>query len=720
MTGPIYLFDQPAKQDLFGRTSFADALSHSIVLPANSPGLIVGIEGAWGSGKSSILQFILQRIEHVEQDAIVVKFNPWMVSTTGGLVEALIGQIAASIGAKLAYGEAGVKLGQKMLDYIGLLRHLRHMKYAPSLALSSIGMSADIVSAIAQNLAEASDAGTDAGQKGLEDIKKVLPTLDLTGKKDAVIKALTEINRPIIVVVDDLDRLPGAEIRTMMQALKAVGDFPRVTYLLAYDRRIVANALGNSEEEGMAYLEKIVQVAYPIPPLFQHQLRKFVETKVHELFERFNVSLLQFEAERLPEAVALIAQLSRQPRDVIRTINRLTLSLPATRGEVNVADVMVFESMSQRFPMLREAIHRHPSDFIGYSFRGDEMSRYDDLDWSSFVKGQRDGEREVAWANYVGADPASIKIAERACKFLFPGDKERSIRKFEDHLRIADPDRLARLFRLTSLDDVPEAKTVHAMLQHPERLVDWLDCTRPDEVMNNLEWIENYLPSCESMNAEDVIHTLIALKLDATDKEDKHVHIVKQLGVVLERLLENIATGRAETFLFIVSAAPIAIAEKIVLRAAQDLGKWPIRPSERHPSEHLIQSGEVVDDAIRVWCDRVRRQIEDKSLFNEPNIASILHRFGQLQGSYTEVYAALSEFGQSECVLAAFLQTFGPEPAPREITEFSLVEDPEILASRINASPYRDTYKWLVRFLSDDENAKAIRAQSSRLKNSPR
>lgn len=122
-----YIHDRPATEDTLGRSHFAEALSHSLVLPKGSPGLVVGIEGNWGSGKSTLIGLITKKLAEITEGSvpIVVEFNPWLVSNTGAQVEALIGQIAASIGKDLSSGEKGIETGQKLLSYIGLLKHLK-------------------------------------------------------------------------------------------------------------------------------------------------------------------------------------------------------------------------------------------------------------------------------------------------------------------------------------------------------------------------------------------------------------------------------------------------------------------------------------------------------------------------------------------------------------------------------------------------------------------
>nr|WP_314547361.1 P-loop NTPase fold protein [uncultured Massilia sp.] len=364
-----YFSDQPAKLDTLGRSQFAAHLAKALLSVSADHGLVVGIEGEWGSGKSSIIGFVKQAFPDFGDAAshpVVVDFNPWMVSNTGALVDALVTQIAASINVNSGAPEKALKAGEKLLGYIGLLRHLKHLrylKYVPGAA--ALGNIADDVGGFAEGAAEHVTEARDV----LEDAKKLIPTLDLAKRKAEVVEALRDLDRTIIVIVDDVDRLPAEEIRSVVQAIKAVADFPRTTYLLAYDRNIVATALGNGvANAGLAYLEKIVQVAYPIPPLFGYQLRDFADKQTKILFSTLQIDLHEFEANNYDKAIGALAKLARTPRDIVRLMNRLTLSLPSTRHEVNVTDVIVFEALSQRFPMIRENVHRHPTAFTGYAF----------------------------------------------------------------------------------------------------------------------------------------------------------------------------------------------------------------------------------------------------------------------------------------------------------------------------------------------------------------
>lgn len=712
-----YIHDRPATEDTLGRLNFAEALSHSLVLPKGSPGLVVGIEGNWGSGKSTLIGFITKNLGEITEGnmPIVVEFNPWMVSNTGALVGALIGQIAASIGKASFSSEKGIEAGQKLISYVGLLKHLKYLKYVP--AMEWAGNLAIDISDIAQTVATTAEQGTDAGQKAIDDFKKLLPSLDMSQKKDQVIVALAELDRPIVVVIDDLDRLPAEEIRAMIQAIKAVADFPRITYLLAYDRSIIACALAADEKSGLSYLEKIVQVAYPIPPLSQRQLKKFANDKVQTLLDELQITLRNYEQDWYEEAVVLLTKLARHPRDVVRVINRLILSLPATHGEVNAADVIVFEALSQRFPALREAIHNHSADFTGHPSRYDLIDEQDAFEWG-YLEAQNKDETKKLWLKHLPKDERDQHISEKACLFLFPTrakDGDHII--YEDCLRIADPDRLARLFRMTSIEEVPEAKDIHELLIDSKKLGKALSIEEDEQLLFLLEWLTNYTPSCLTPDVKGCIEKLTDISQELTRQSKLVDELANKFANLMKRLLQLKTEGYEECFLMITQNAPLSISENIVLLAVRNQGKWENHPENRVSEDRqLISDGDLVDRSIKIWSERVKKCVAQGNLYKEANLHRILYRFAQFNNdAYEDVYAAINKMCETDEGFVAFLSKFKEENISYG-GQLSLVEDAEKLVQRINNSTLKGKYLWLAELLTKEETIQFIKDEKAKLK----
>ena len=95
--------------------------------------------------------------------------------------------------------------------------------------------------------------------------KGVAKNATLEELKSQLVAALYEVAKQdktfrIMVLVDDIDRLEPQEILAVLRLIKAVADFPAITYVLAYGRDAVAQAVAKSTcvLDGDAYLEKII------------------------------------------------------------------------------------------------------------------------------------------------------------------------------------------------------------------------------------------------------------------------------------------------------------------------------------------------------------------------------------------------------------------------------------------------------------------------------
>jgi hypothetical protein len=86
--------DAPAKRDLLDREFYVMALAALILNPKTQAPLTIGIYGPWGSGKSS---FLAQLAERLPKRHLVANFNPWRLSGGGEVWAGLVNEIAPII-----------------------------------------------------------------------------------------------------------------------------------------------------------------------------------------------------------------------------------------------------------------------------------------------------------------------------------------------------------------------------------------------------------------------------------------------------------------------------------------------------------------------------------------------------------------------------------------------------------------------------------------------
>lgn len=92
---------QNEEQDRFGRAGFVHRVANSLIGHdgKKARGVIVGIVGPWGSGKSSVLNLLANELERRDPKPVVVRFDPWLVSGRDDLILALLSEMHAALAA---------------------------------------------------------------------------------------------------------------------------------------------------------------------------------------------------------------------------------------------------------------------------------------------------------------------------------------------------------------------------------------------------------------------------------------------------------------------------------------------------------------------------------------------------------------------------------------------------------------------------------------------
>ncbi len=83
------------KEDRLGFRSVANMLASSLLTQATSHGMVVSIEGVWGSGKSSLANLLIDEFKKNQERAPeTVRFEPWLVGDRDGMLVELMSDLA--------------------------------------------------------------------------------------------------------------------------------------------------------------------------------------------------------------------------------------------------------------------------------------------------------------------------------------------------------------------------------------------------------------------------------------------------------------------------------------------------------------------------------------------------------------------------------------------------------------------------------------------------
>jgi predicted KAP-like P-loop ATPase len=243
--------------DLLNRGEFAERVAKSLILEKNSPGLIVSLEGKWGYGKTSTINLITHHIKKWKKTdkPIVFNFNPWMIGNAEKIVQEFLVQFAAVVGS-IDRGKNLKDVAKQLLAYSNVFDVMKFILSAEPWA--------SITKGVFTKVGEATKRIGELKEPNYEE------------KRNAVIKALAKINKPIVVFIDDLDRLPPEEVYQMIRVIKVIADFPRTAFVLAFDPICIEESLEKFQiKEPSAYLDKIAQVKLLFDLKYNHFNNRF-------------------------------------------------------------------------------------------------------------------------------------------------------------------------------------------------------------------------------------------------------------------------------------------------------------------------------------------------------------------------------------------------------------------------------------------------------------
>jgi hypothetical protein len=351
-------------RDVLNRKRLATQLARAIRdLSEETNSAVVGLVGPWGSGKSSLLGQI--ETDLVAREWYIGHHNPWTYSDFAGAAAGFFSSLRDAVPEDVLGKEWRATIGEWV------------SKAAP------IGAAGGI-------------AGVD-GSGAIGAVGAII-TGDRSParlREDAA-RGLARIDHPVLMVLDDLDRLSPEELLFTFKLVRLLGRLPNVYYLLAYDEATLGDLLEGTELVGRGsgraqqYLEKIIQVRLEIPPMLPEQQTSLANAAIDEICKRHDMVISAGTNQRLQRTWQdCLSIYLDQPRSVKRLFTQVDATWPDVADEVDFADyvAMTFLRVFERKILDLVITHRNeilqqPAS-ISYASRSespqDRWARWEEL-----------------------------------------------------------------------------------------------------------------------------------------------------------------------------------------------------------------------------------------------------------------------------------------------------------------------------------------------------
>jgi predicted KAP-like P-loop ATPase len=269
-----------------------------LIVQANARPISIGIAGAWGVGKSSMIQLVQRELEKRDSDKqkfLFVTFNAWLYQGYDDARAALMDVIGEALQLEAEKRKTGI---DRTKEFIKRVRWSRVVKFTaaigavaaglPPLALLETGrdavkkvFSGKDASSEAAELETAAEKVSDASGGFLAPKEEYSPPQEINALRESFEAALKELDITLVVLIDDLDRcLPETTISTL-EAIRLFLFLPRTAFVLAADDQMIRHAVrkhfnGLDDELVTNYFDKLIQIAIRVPPLGTAEVRAYM------------------------------------------------------------------------------------------------------------------------------------------------------------------------------------------------------------------------------------------------------------------------------------------------------------------------------------------------------------------------------------------------------------------------------------------------------------
>lgn len=321
--------DHETEQDFLNFGGVARTVAE-IVVQAQSRPISIGVSGAWGVGKSSMIKLIHSELarrtkeDGGQQDKgvqtakagsfVFVEFNAWLYQGYDDARAALIEVVASTLAKEAEKRRTGLERANELVDRVNWFRAVKLT--ASSAAALAVGLpptgllgelwglghkvlSGDVDQG-AIDATEAAAGKAAASTTGLIKPKqRTSPPKEIHALRKSFEDLLEEMGVTLVVLIDDLDRcLPETTISTL-EAIRLFLFLKHTAFVIAADDQMIKHAVkrhfqGVEDDLVTNYFDKLIQVPIRVPPLGTQEVRAYMMLLFIE-----NSSLDPAEKERL-------------------------------------------------------------------------------------------------------------------------------------------------------------------------------------------------------------------------------------------------------------------------------------------------------------------------------------------------------------------------------------------------------------------------------------
>lgn len=321
--------DEPitsSEEDLLNRKIDAyDAAEKLLATKTENNAFTFGIVAPWGNGKTSFLYMMKEHIEAKNADDVVImSFHPWKYGKSSNLTYLFFEELSKALAPYSTIFSRDI---------------IRYARSVSSIENSTMKFLGSILGCLVPQTVE----------EQYEDLKK----------------KISNMQRKIVVFIDDIDRLGANEIEELFRLVRNTSNLPSMYFVMAYDKKYVVDTLKNMfPSYSLSYTEKILQEEFFLPIIKGNELKAVLREKLSAFWDSEEMEQVDKLLNReLFNSIDVFDYLGNI-RDIKRLANALLLHLKKLHGEIDICDYIILEILRQQYPFVLALIIDRKNDIL--------------------------------------------------------------------------------------------------------------------------------------------------------------------------------------------------------------------------------------------------------------------------------------------------------------------------------------------------------------------
>lgn len=412
------------EDDIFDLEDEAIKLAERIKILNRNKAWSLAITAPWGTGKTSFLNLIMEHIS--EKDFEVVRFIPRDSKSFKTIQEDFFTSIACVL------SKYDSRCSNTLKDYMASLQLIDNR---------------DLV----------------------EKVTNFYHIWNKDSLKDSIKQSFASLNKKVLVLIDDFDRLSKDEILEVLKLIDSNAAFTNMVFLTAYDKKQVNESLGDSyKTKDACFVDKFFNLEFAIPSRPYSYISMYIEDKLCEILDASNDEKKQIH-RTIAKQLSLFEDYIPTLRDAKRYLNQFILDFKQVRGDVMIDEYLLVQLIKYRNPECYKSLYKKEYLEKGSILSGDTEMLYlkKDLD----------------------ASPNILSIL----KLLFPTEGESSVQSYRHIYSVQSFDNyfVNQIFASLRIKDMQE------LFQFDwddviERISEWIKDGKSKDLIDYLVSKDNY------------------------------------------------------------------------------------------------------------------------------------------------------------------------------------------------------------------------------------